>query len=503
MASNANRASTALLAVGALLLSSGLLFFGTGLRPEWWLTWVASLPILLVVPRVSAKAAFGIATVAWFAGGLNMVRYFVSVLGPPQSSPPSGARLLSFLIAALIILVPSCVFGLSVLGWRACVRRGRPWSAVFVFPSVWVAYEYISAVSSPHSTFGNLAYTQMNSLPLLQLASLTGVWGISFCLFLLPGAIATVLVGASSWAQKRAIATAVGILFVAIGGFGWWRLGATPPARSVVVGLAASDLPGNVIPGEPDRLLRDYLEQVKILAARGAEVVVLPEKIAVVLDPAMAETDSLFETVARQSKTRIVVGLIRRTSTAKLNEARLYFGTDLAPLLYDKHHMLPAFEASFQPGTKRASWEMQSGVWGLAICKDMDFPKLSRQYSSDGVGLLLVPAWDFVDDGWLHDRMAVMRGVESGFSIARAAKQGLLTVSDDRGRILAERNTGSGPFVTLVAAVPVRHDRTLYARCGDWFAWASLALLLVILLGPVFAGSHRSAVVGESKPRAA
>lgn len=438
MASRPNRASTALLALGALFLSSALLFFGTGLHPVWWLTWMAPVPLLLVASRVSGRAAFGMAALAWFAGGLNMWRYFVSVLGPPGDFQHVGPRMLAFLTAILIILVPACMFGLSVLLWRALVRQGWLWRAVFAFPCVWVTYEYINAVCSPHSTFGNLAYTQMDFLPLLQLASLTGVWGISFCLFLLPGTIAALPSGSGRWSRKRAIATAVGVLFVVILGFGWRRLGATPPGgRSVMVGLAASDLADNVLPEDPEkkgRLLRDYLEQVKSLAAQGAEVVVLPEKLAVVLDPATTNTDGMFEAVARESKTGIVVGIIRRTSTAKLNEARLYLGTDAPPLFYDKHHMLPAFESSFLPGTKRISFEMPSGVWGMAICKDMDFPQLSRQYGADGAGLLLVPAWDFGDDGWLHDRMAVMRGVERRLQ-HRARRQ--------RGSAHGERRSGT------------------------------------------------------------
>src|SRR5215472_7696622 len=107
----------------------------------------------------------------------------------------------------------------------------------------------------------------------------------------------------------------------------------------------------------------------------------------------------------------------------------------------------------------------------------MDFPALARRNAAGGVGLLLVPAWDFDDDGWLHDRMAVMRGVEGGFSIARSAKQGVLTVSDDRGRVLGEVSTSAAPFASLVATVRVRHDDTVYARFGDWFARANLALL--------------------------
>jgi apolipoprotein N-acyltransferase len=117
----------------------------------------------------------------------------------------------------------------------------------------------------------------------------------------------------------------------------------------------------------------------------------------------------------------------------------------------------------------------------VTICKDMDFPNLSRQYANDGTALLLVPAWDFSADGWLHGRMAILRGVEGGFSIARAPKQGILSLTDDRGRVLAEQDTNSAPFVTLLGSIPVRHDRTLYDRFGNWFAWLCIVLLFWIL----------------------
>jgi apolipoprotein N-acyltransferase len=74
-----------------------------------------------------------------------------------------------------------------------------------------------------------------------------------------------------------------------------------------------------------------------------------------------------------------------------------------------------------------------------------------------------------------------MRGVEDGFSIVRAAKNGYLTVTDDRGRILAETRSDSAPFATLIAEVPAVHDTTLYLLLGDWFAWLSLATLAFAL----------------------
>jgi apolipoprotein N-acyltransferase len=107
----------------------------------------------------------------------------------------------------------------------------------------------------------------------------------------------------------------------------------------------------------------------------------------------------------------------------------------------------------------------------------MDFTGLSRKYGEAGAGLMLVPAWDFnLDRAW-HGHIAIMRGVEDGFSIVRAAKDGFLTVTDDRGRILAETRSNSAPFATLIAEVPAAHDKTLYLIMGDWFAWLALAIL--------------------------
>jgi apolipoprotein N-acyltransferase len=94
---------------------------------------------------------------------------------------------------------------------------------------------------------------------------------------------------------------------------------------------------------------------------------------------------------------------------------------------------------------------------------------------------MLVPALDFGVDGWLHSRMAVLRGVESGFSVARSAAFGRLTLTDDRGRVLGETSADSAPFAALVAPIPVRHDPTLFDRFGSWFAWLDLAALACLL----------------------
>ena len=142
----------------------------------------------------------------------------------------------------------------------------------------------------------------------------------------------------------------------------------------------------------------------------------------------------------------------------KYNQARVY--APGAPLLsYDKHHMLPPFESKFKPGTTltlmpRAFRNLGRGhLQGYGLHAALPAVRRGGRGPDAGarVGFRLwTGAW--------HGHIAVMRGVEDGFSIARAAKQGYLTVSDDRGRILAETRSDSAPFATLVADVPVVHD---------------------------------------------
>ncbi len=147
-------------------------------------------------------------------------------------------------------------------------------------------------------------------------------------------------------------------------------------------------------------------------------------------------------------------------------------------LSYDKQHMLPPFESYLTPGRSLVTLEKPGEIWGVEICKDMDFTPLSRSYGEAGVGLMLAPGWDFnVDRNW-HGHMAVMRGVEDGFSLVRAAKNGYLTVSDNRGRVVAETRSDAAPFATLMASIPAAHSATLYLLLGDWFAWLACALLV-------------------------
>ncbi|HEU5458463.1 MAG TPA: nitrilase-related carbon-nitrogen hydrolase, partial [Terracidiphilus sp.] len=246
----------------------------------------------------------------------------------------------------------------------------------------------------------------------------------------------------------------------------------------------ASDLSANdstVSAGaDATRIFQDYAAAAQMLIARGATVIVMPEKLAVVTNANPQEAEAVFQPLADTTGATLVVGVLRIAPPDQFNRA-LVFQPHAPPLTYDKEHMLPPFESPLTPGTALTLLPHAPAPWGVAICKDLDFPNPARHYGLAGIGLLLAPAWDFnIDRAW-HGHMAILRGVEDGFSIARAAKNGFLTVSDDRGRVLGEVRSDSAPFATLLVRVPTSHDPTLYLLLGDWFAWLSIALVLLAL----------------------
>ena len=465
------RLRNVLLVIAAGLASAALSYLGTGLHPIWPLLWLAPIPLLTIAPRLRSSTAFFLAFVAWLIGEMNQWIYFTRVIELPLP------------LIALALIIPAVVYGLGVLFTRSFLRRGSLFLASLAFPVYWVAYEYLTEIGSPHSTWGNLAYTQMNCLPIIQIASMTGIWGISFIVFLFAAAVAALLSGIGEPRQRRTLAITVGGGVCALFLFGDLRLHSNPSAQFVAVTLMAKDVPMSVYlgpEGEALELLHEYADEVRRATPAGTEVVILPEKIARVSESALPQVDAFFSSAATATHAAIVVGLVRRTPSAAFNSSRFYSPDGKLEANYDKHHLLPGVEPE-KPGDKRVLLDQPSARWGLQICKDMDFPQLSREYAREGANLLLVPAWDFNLDRWLHARMAVLRAVENGFALARSARNGLLTLSDNRGRILAEAATVTGRFVSITGKVNVARKKTFYAQAGDWFAWLCVAMFVVLL----------------------
>lgn len=466
MDSSANR-SVVIAGAAATILSGAAWWFGTGLHPQAWLTWLAPLPLLLLAPRMRWHYAALAALCAGACAGLNLWHYLLNVIGLPLP------------VGVLAALAPAVTFALALLLFRRLWLLRRYAAAAVAFPSLWVALDYVSFRGSPHGTFGSLAYSQLDALPFVQLASLTGIWGVSFFLLLAPASIAIGLMPGPERRQRLLATGAALLLLAAVFAFGFARLQA-PASGSVSIGLAS--MPGQLRPAvdsvEGRAMLGRYLAAIDTLAAQGAQVVVLPESVLATDQATIPE----FATAAARNKVTINVGVaitVQDGARTQRNSALAFAPSATAPVVYAKHHLIPGFEDQYQPG---ADYAMLPGTrTGLAVCKDMDFHDTARAYSDRGANLLLVPAWDFAADGRMHSRMAVMRGIENGFAVARAALRGNLTLSDDRGRIIAETSDELGD-ATLIGEVPLHDSRTLYARWGDWFAWLAVAMLGATLL---------------------
>ncbi|GAB3789958.1 nitrilase-related carbon-nitrogen hydrolase [Dyella agri] len=450
--------------LAATALSALGWWFGSGLYPLWWLTWLAPLPVLWLAPRSRAHWAALAAFVAYAIGGLNLWTYAHTDIGLPLA------------VIVYVLSLPALAFALGVLLFRHLLLRKRALAAALAMPATWVAVEYINNLVSPHGTWGSIAYTQMDALPVIQIAAVTGLWGIGFLVLLLPAAAAA---QAAPQLSRRARVTTVTIavsLIAAVLIYGACRLRA-PAASTLRIGLVSLDKP--VQPSLQDTdgqaLQARYAMAAQRLSSEGARVVVIPETSF------SSDTSTLpaFAQLAQRHDLILDVGVaFKGDPHAQRNMAMVFQPGLVSPATYSKHHLLPGLDP-FTPGQ---AYRMLDGTprIGLAICKDMDFHDIGDAYATRGAQLMLVPADDFNVDGWMHSRMAIMRGVESGFAIARAARKGRLTLSDDRGRVLAEASS-ERQDAELVGDLPLRHTRTLYSRWGDWFAWLDLAMLAALL----------------------
>ena len=463
-----SRVSEWVVALGVIAVSAVLVYFGSGLHPHWWVAWLAPLPVLWFAGRRNSRGVFLVTTAAWFLGSLNWWHYLHGVIEAPT------------LLCIAFLLIPSMLLALCVLLWRRLVLRGRIWLAVFSLPVAWTAIGFIQQISSPDATFGNMAYSQMDFLRVIQIGSMTGIWGITFLLLLVPSAIAVLL--HRGRAASGAAAFGLAVFIVAIG-FGIWRLHKPIETTGAIrAQLMTNDTKGEIFAQRDAKSLELLRKYTATKNSAAAEVILIPEKIARFSPEGSEQARGILRDAAAAKHAYVLAGLDEERGGGRRNDALLFAPDGQLAIDYEKHHFVPRIEVGYVTGSDYSVLQQPSGVWGVTICKDMDFPALGRQYGRLGTGVLLVPAWDFVIDDWYHARMAILRGVESGFSVARAAKQGLLTVSDNRGRVLLDERGSTSGLVSVEALVPVAHASTLYARWGDWFPWSCVAAFLVCVV---------------------
>lgn len=463
--------------VPAAIVTGLLLRYVVGLEPVWWLAWLAPAPLLALALRSDAVAARWIVAIAALIAASVNLPYFQTVMPAPAA-----------LAVTVAMALPWC---LALLGARRVVLRHQRWWSVFAYPVLWTAIDTLMAALLPDGNWGSIGYSQYEFPVALQMAALLGTGGITFVVSLVASALAMALAFGARAPRVRGAGVAAAMVACAALGYGALRLQAAPPPPAAgqgpgrtTFGLVAIDdgigLQATATYTEP--IWHQYEQHVAALARQGASVIVLPEKVAVMSPAQAALAQARFARLAARLGVWIEIGVGIDDGAKRLNLAWLLAPTGELARSYQKHHMAPP-ERDHLAGHDYTLHDIGARRYGLAICKDMHFAALGRAYGQRQAAVMLVPAWDFGADRFLATGMTTLRGVENGYTIVRSAREGLMTVTDPYGRIVAQRDSTRMPGAALLVSVKLGAPvPTPYARIGNAFGWLCVAFAIAIAI---------------------
>lgn len=456
------------LALGAALLALSHFRFGIGA-----LGWIAPIPLLRHVRVTSgwrARLAFLMASLA------GWVLALAKIATPPLSPlfAVSFALPVGVLLTFPYVLMPH-------------VRRLGEGASVLAFAALMVTGEWALHTALPFGTWGAAAHTQIESLALLQLASVTGIHGVSALVYL-------VAASAESWLHdpgRRApfVAAAMGVLVV-VGG-GQARLAAATAAGSANVRVAAvgtdSMIGAGPIPDDAElaRVEAGLFERTRAAARAGASMVVWTEAATMVHPADESAFLARVGGLARDARLTVVAGYIVPHSLTPLRYANRY--ALLAPdgtidHVYDKRHPVPGEPAAPGTGPLPVYVGSELGRVSGALCYDYDFPRLGLEHARLGVDLVALPSSDWRGIDPIHTQMAAIRAIEGGQSVLRSTRFGLSAGIDPHGRMRGWLSHWDEGDRVLVVSLPRHRVTTLYALGGDWFPIASVLFGLLALV---------------------
>lgn len=402
------------------------------------------------------------------------------------------------------------VYFLPYIAHRLLSHRLAGFATTLVFPTAWVSADLLfQRFISPYGSWTSLAYTQVDFLSLMQLASLTGTFGITFLITWFASIIAWLWRVGLGGNRLRTAMLAFGLPFVAAVVLGSLRLSQTAPlaesvrvttltpSRALLSELEAA-FQGALI-GEPfsrqqmaelrlaaKRLNDDLLGRSREAVAGGAQLVAWSEtagRVTVIDEPALIEAGE--QLVAENG---VVMAMAYGTWAPDRfppleNKLVMISPGSPEPRHYRKSHPIIGAESPLVgEGDKTIPLvETPHGLLSGVICHDLDFPELLRQGGRQKVRLMLGPSADWSEIADMHAAMATVRAVENGFVLIRPTSGGRTVVVDSRGREVASSRNGN----TLTAEVSQASVSTPYSRVGDLFGWLSLGTLAALAASAV------------------
>jgi apolipoprotein N-acyltransferase len=362
----------------------------------------------------------------------------------------------------------------------------------------------LSSFFSVSATWDSPGYTQAGNLPLLQIVSVTGLWGLTFLMAWFASVVNGLWESDFAWRPARSGVIGFSAVLVAVLAFGSVRLAlSSSPAPGVrAAGIVSrEDLfatitdisPQALMPGTPDMraaarqrfapIADDLFARSRQEADSGARIIVWGETAAPALEEDVPLLLARAGAMAHAEQIYLQVGLIvfRNSDRFPFMENRSVMMDPSGSLAWDYHKAYPT------PGENMAvaagprvvpTIDTSYGRLATAICYDADFPQLIGQAGQAGVDILLLPYKDWASVKTQHAQMATFRAIENGTSLVRPTLSGLSTAVDPQGRVLAQVDAFTTDVPTLVAIVGTRGTPTLYTRIGDSFAYVCAAALL-------------------------
>ena len=473
--------------------------------------------IISILMLLAGSLLWGFSMGSWLA---PLAAWIGPVLVMRFARDNKGWRGYAFLLAASILatcigflgiwlgglpraMVPFLVVGIGFL-WslpyladRLMSPRLPGFASTFVYPLAATTLEFMFIHFNPLGTWGATGFTQYGNLALMQLASVTGVIGISF----LMGWFAAV----TNWAWENRSRSAevirglavFGVVLAAVLVFGFVRLNFARTSKTEgtvrVAGITVLPMEtfgeSGLDPASPEfsQLLQSYwdtyLAETTREAQAGAQVVFWSELAGLALPSNEAAYITQAQEVARQNGIYLGIpfNIIDPMTTQRLENKLLVF--DPAGEIVMEH---VKYGGHFIEGGRLGDGILRTvatpfGVLSGAICYDMDFPTVIQQAGQNGTGLMLVPSSDWLAIDPIHGHMAVFRAIENGMSLVRQTHGGLSIAVDPYGRILAQTDFFGATDRTIVAQVPVRDVTTIYALGGRWLEWlAPIGFMLLI-----------------------
>ncbi|MGH7411980.1 MAG: apolipoprotein N-acyltransferase [Candidatus Methylomirabilis sp.] len=501
--------------------SGGLLVFAFPTYDIGGLAFIALVPLLLGIRGESPARAFcwgSLAGLVFYLGSISWVTKTMTAYG--GLSVPLSALILLALASYLALYVGLFCFGAALIS-------GVAWPLDLLAPAaLWVGLEYLRTYALTGFPWALLGYTQYRNAPLLPIASVTGVYGLSFLVILVNIALAQVASKATDRLRTMLLAGAVAAALV------WSPALLSPPAGSAdpeqEIGVA-------LVQGNIDQALKwdpamqvatvDLYRRLSLEAASQAPaLIVWPETAAPFFlryEPALR---GRVLDIAAETGSYLLVGspdvepaLAGAGGDRYHNSAFLISPERELLSKYDKIHMVPFGEyvplksilffvhrlaygiGDFEAGRTYTVFRLPQGRFGATICYEVIFPDQVRRYVKEGADFLV----NITNDAWFgrsaapaqHLAIAALRAAENRRYLIRAANTGISAIVDPNGRILQ----ASEIFVRAVVSGRIRLQggETFYTRHGDLFAW-----LCVGLVGALFFAGHGWAVARTSLARA-